>query len=138
MLFQTPLFTCASNSLCELTGRMLRHGNGPGRQAWSHPQPSILPGVRHPSRRVKGPPSGVRTTRVVTLAGWLVPVVHLRVLRLVRRALCSSICLGRRVGPQGSRGACTVAVLLLPFGGGGIGVKAGGKLPPPPFETQKV
>jgi hypothetical protein len=88
--FSTHLVdVCLENSSVFLmrTGRMLRHGNGPGRQALErsalreHPARDSTPfsfclpfaGER---KRVKESPRGVRVTRVTVLAGSLVPVVR--------------------------------------------------------------
>ena len=43
--FSLPCLRVPFTRYCAVTGRMLRHGNGPGRQAWSGPKLSILPGT---------------------------------------------------------------------------------------------
>ena len=90
LFFPPTLSTCASKIhpyFLMRTGRMLRHGNGPGRQALErsalreHPARDSTPfsfclpfaGER---KRVKESPRGVRVTRVTVLAGSLVPVVR--------------------------------------------------------------
>ena len=124
------MFACAYTRMCA-TGRMLRHGNGPGRQVWTDPKLSILRGTRHRFRRVKGSLRGVRTR------GWSSSQDQssLSFVRRLQSSLCLlsgfcqgwgiSICSRWRVGPLGGPALLATAQVSLRR----IGVEVGGSCP---------